>query len=30
MDEYFVRVCTMKDGTRQETKAVYAKYEQAL
>jgi len=30
VDEYFVRVYTMKDGTKKEPNAVYAKYEQAL
>lgn len=30
MEEYFVRVYTMNDGTKRVPNAVYAKYEQAL
>lgn len=30
MNEYFVRVYTMKDGTKQEPSAIYEKYDQAV
>lgn len=30
MDEYYVRVYTMRDGSEAEPNAVYAKYEQAV
>lgn len=30
MDEYFVRVYTMKDGSKVEPQAIYATYQQAV